>query len=76
MSTMRGLIVNVADEKHDKWVDSPLQPCFYLPDGTPVFEVWFWHRTQGRWFVMTTADPAGWAAQGVVAFLPGTKPET
>ena len=65
------MIVNVADASQDRWVDSTQTPCFYLGDGTAVFEVWFWHRKISRWFVMTTADAQAFVKQGVVAFWPG-----
>lgn len=33
-------------------------PVFWLDDGHPVYEVWFWHATVRRWFCMSHAGPA------------------
>lgn len=67
----RGLLVNVVDAKHDRYVDRDQVPCFYVDDGTPVFEVWFWHCILKRWFCMSTVSDPKKIAQGVVYFWPG-----
>lgn len=68
---VRGMIVNTADEQRDCWEDRDQVPCFYLDDGTPIFEVWFWHRGLRRWFCMSTVPNDDMIAQGVVYFWPG-----
>lgn len=49
-------------------VDRQQQPLFCLHDGSPVFEVWFYHRRSGMWFVMT-CDPK-FQERGAVGFHP------
>lgn len=70
----RGLVVNVADPQHDRWVTRDVMrepPVYRLKDGTPVFEVWFWHDRLRRWFVMSNVANQQMQQQGVVYFRPG-----
>jgi hypothetical protein len=50
-------------------------PLFFLDGGVPVFEVWFWHTAQLRWYVLTCAPNPVLAAQGVSFFSLGEVPE-
>jgi hypothetical protein len=68
---MQGWIVNAADSRYDQEVDREQEPCFYLEDGTPIFEVWFWHAQLGIWFCMAAIEDPAAVAQGVVYFRPG-----
>ncbi len=70
---MLGLILNVWDDALP--ADSPwrtreevrYQPAvFVLPDGCPVWEVWFWQM--GRWWCMSKSFDVNLAAQGVIFF--------
>lgn len=64
-----GLICNAADARWDRWEDRSHDPCFTLKDGTPVFEVWFWHTQLLRWFCMThNPDPC---PDNAIRFKPG-----
>lgn len=75
-----GLIVNVADPRHDRLEERTQVPCFYVDEpstlfpgktySVPVYEVWFWHRALKRWFVMSTQGDPAMQAQGVVYFRP------
>jgi hypothetical protein len=49
-------------------VDRAQQPLFCLHDGSPVFEIWFYHRRSTMWFVLT-CDP-GFSERGAVAIHP------
>lgn len=69
-----GLILNTSSKDHDQWVTRDVgayPPAFRLDDGTPIFEVWFWHDTLRRWFVMSNYSDPRMTAQGVVYFRPG-----
>jgi hypothetical protein len=68
---MEGLIVNTSNAAHNRWEDRDQQPCFYLDDGTPVFEVWYWHKMLKRWFCMCPVYNQTLIDQGVVFFYPG-----
>ena len=70
-----GLIVNVEDSRQDRFEYRDQQECFTV-DGTPVWEVWFWHKTLRRWFVMTCKPDPRLMSQGVVCFTPGEVPDT
>lgn len=70
-----GLICNVVDERFDRWEDRQQEPCFHLEDGTPVFEVWYWHKSLRRWFCMTQHPSPELIAQGVVCFRPAEVPD-
>ena len=72
---MLGLVLNVNEEHLAP--DSPWRtreevrhhaPLFWLDDGFPVFEVWFWSKEHARWFVMSRRYDAQLAALGVVFF--------
>lgn len=71
----QGLICNVADAAHDRMENRDQEPCFVLDDGTPVFEVWFWHEQLKRWFCMSTVTDPRLIAQGVVFFAPADVPD-
>ena len=71
---MLGWIVNLEDPSLP--ADSPWRtrqevrhqpPVFELPDGSPVYEVWF-HRL-GRWWCMSRALDRRLAESGVVYFF-------
>ena len=68
---MRGLIINVSDSTYDQWVERDQPPAFTLEDGTPIFEVWFYHWKLKRWFVMAYIFDQRLIDQGVVYFRPG-----
>ena len=74
MATEQGWIFNTSDEAHDRLVErdtSRYPPAFRLDDGTPIFEVWFWHGRIGRWFVMSNYSDPQLVNQGVIYFQPG-----
>jgi len=66
-----GLIINVSNSAYDMWVERDQPPAFVLEDGIPVFEVWFYHKTLHRWFVMSYIFDQRMIDQGVVYFRPG-----
>jgi hypothetical protein len=67
----KGLIVNVSDSRYDCEVERVQPPVLTLEDGTPVFEVWFYHWVLKRWFVMSYIYDQRMIAQGIVYFQPG-----
>lgn len=69
-----GLIINVSKPNHDTWVERNQPPALVLEDGTPIFEVWFYHWTLHRWFVMSYIFDQSMIDQGVVYFRPGNIP--
>ena len=76
---MRGWIINLhsEDPSATREEDHDQEPVIYLPEtGEPVFEVWFWHSTIERWFVMSMNVDAEMMRQGVVYFHPDEIPDS
>lgn len=74
MAIEQGWIFNTSNDAHDRLVARDVTrypPAFRLDDGTPVFEVWFWHARVGRWFVMSNYSEPQMIEQGVIYFKPG-----
>jgi len=71
---MKGWIINVHRPDDTREVELAQAPVLVLDAGEIVFEVWFWHAASSRWFVMTWADDAAFAARGIVAFRPTDVP--
>lgn len=69
----KGLVINVANPEGDREVERSQEPCVVLDDGTPVFEVWYWHCDLKRWFVMTN-EPGDPSLIGTIAFRPSQIP--
>lgn len=72
---MRGLVINPHCPDWPMDVERNQLPIFYLSTGEPVFEVWFWHATLKRWFVMSTTRDLNMESQGVVYFHPRESPD-
>ncbi len=69
MTTTRGLVINLHDANEMREEDRIQEPVLHLPDGSPVFEVWYWHEPMHRWFVLTkNHEDARWAQANCVAY--------
>lgn len=71
----RGWIVNVSRDDGTREVERDHEPVLRLDDGSPVFEVWFWHAFLRCYFCMTRGphDPRS-VARGVIYFDPSDVP--
>lgn len=69
---MKGWIFNYsdADSRYSQEVDREQPPVFYTPEGSAVFEVWFWHAQTRRWFAMSCSFNVQLQQQGVIYFDP------
>lgn len=75
IGVMRGFIGNISRPDFSRFEDRDQTPVFLDADGTPVFEVWFWHADLRLWFVMSHAPDAQMQVHGVVYFNPGELPD-
>ncbi len=74
-ATGGGWVINLDRSEETRQEVRAQPPVFFLDDGEPVYEVWFWHPLLKRWFVMSLAPVLALEAQGVVYFHPNEVPE-
>jgi hypothetical protein len=70
----KGWIINLDRDDSTSEVVSDQQPLFVMQDGAPCYEVWKWHATLGRWFVMSYRPNPSLAASGVIYYTPEEVP--